>query len=122
MLSWLCRFTSYYLYTPSLLIGNHSCFFLNKTKKKKRCLLSLAAGGGRQSEEAWETRTEAIQNRPEGEAGAEPAECQRVPGQEEAEIPVPGGAGIQSGESYLCTPGGTGNGKVCQQQDKRPLT
>lgn len=43
-----------------------------------------------------------------------------MPGQEEAEIPVLGGVGVQSGESYLCTPGGTGNGKVCQQQDKHP--
>lgn len=34
MLSWLCRFTSYYLYTLSLLIGNHSGFFIKKTKRK----------------------------------------------------------------------------------------
>lgn len=34
MLSSLCRFTSYYLYTLSLLIGNYSCLFLKKTKRK----------------------------------------------------------------------------------------
>lgn len=49
MLSWLCRFTSYYLYTPSLLIGNHSCFFLKKTKRKKNDVssLSLQVVGGK---------------------------------------------------------------------------
>lgn len=34
-----------------------------------------------------------------------------MPGEEEAEVPVPGGAGVQQGESHLRPAGGAGDGK-----------
>lgn len=32
-------------------------------------------------------------------------------GPEEAEVPVPGGIGVQQGEGHLCSAGGAGDGK-----------